>query len=90
MAIAAVFDEGGLEAGFYPCDLGQIDVAAKLAPRPGFKVEFLNLARFHDGDAGLLGMGRVDKHCLGHEGSFLGAPVPARRDVSRPVERLAD
>ncbi len=88
--VAAVLDKGGLQARLYAGDLGEIDVTAKLAAGPGFEIEFFNLAGFDDGDAGLLGMSRVDKHCPGHKGSFLGAPVLARRDLSRPVERLAD
>ena len=64
MTIAAVFDEGGLQAGLYPGDLGEVDVAAKLALRTGFEIEFLNLAPVHDGDPGLLGMRRIDQHCL--------------------------
>src|SRR5690606_3305998 len=51
VAIAAVFDEGGLQAGLYAGDLGEIDVAAKLAPRAGFEIEFLNLAAVYDRDA---------------------------------------
>ena len=64
VAIAAVFDEGGLKAGLYAGDLGEVDVAAKLALRTGFEIEFLNLASVHDGDPGFLRVGRVDQHCL--------------------------
>ena len=64
VAIAAVFNEGSLQAGLYACDLGEVDIAAKLALRTGFEIEFLNLAPVHDGDPGLLGMRRIDQHCL--------------------------
>ena len=64
VAIAAVFDEGGLEAGLYAGDFGQVDVAAKLALRSGFEIELLNLASVHDGDPGFFRVGRVDQHCL--------------------------
>ena len=62
MAVAAVFDEGGLQAGLYAGDLGEIDVAAKLAPRAGFEIEFLNLAAVHDRDAGFFRVRRVYQH----------------------------
>lgn len=64
VAIAAVFNKGGLQAGLYAGDLGEVDVAAKLALRTGSEIEFLNLAPVHDGDPGLLGMRRIDQHCL--------------------------
>src|SRR5690606_33494641 len=64
VAVAAVFDEGGLQAGLYAGDLGEIDVAPKLALRAGFKVEFLDLTALDDRDAGLLRVGGVDQHGL--------------------------
>jgi hypothetical protein len=62
--VAAVLDEGGLQAGLYPCDLGEIDVAAKLSLRAGFKVVFLDLTALDDRDAGFLRVGGVDQHGL--------------------------
>ena len=64
VAVAAVFDEGGLQAGLYAGDLGEVDIAPKLASGAGFEIEFLNLPAVHDGDPGLLRVGRIDKHGL--------------------------
>ena len=64
VAVAAVFHERSLQAGLYANDLGEIDVAAKLALRAGFKVEFLDLTALDDGDPGLLGMRGIDQHGL--------------------------
>src|SRR5690606_740987 len=62
VAVAAVLDEGGLQAGLYAGDLGEIDVPAKLATRAGFKIEFLNLAAVYDRDARFFRVRRVDQH----------------------------
>ena len=64
VAVAAVFHEGRLEAGFDPGHLGEVDVPAQLAPRFGFKVEFLDLTALDDGDAGFFRVRRVDQHGL--------------------------
>ena len=64
VAVAAVLHESSLQAGLYANDLGKIDIAAKLALRAGFKVEFLDLTALDDGDPGLLGMRRIDQHGL--------------------------
>ena len=64
VAIAAVFHEGSLQAGFYARDLGEVDVAAKLAPGLRLEVEFLNLAAVHDRDARFFRVRRIDKHGL--------------------------
>ncbi|MNE08160.1 hypothetical protein D3C80_1008060 [compost metagenome] len=62
VAVAAVFDEGGLQAGLYAGDLGEIDVPAKLATRAGFEIEFLNLAAVYDRDARFFRVRRVYQH----------------------------
>jgi hypothetical protein len=50
MTVPAVFDEGGLEGGFDPGDLGEVDVTAQLLPCGGFEVELFDLrpAQHHD------------------------------------------
>ncbi len=66
VAVAAVFDEGGLQGGLYPRDLGEIDVAAKLSPVCRFEIEFLNAVAADHHDPGLLRVGGVDEHFVGH------------------------
>jgi len=56
VAVAAVVDEGGLERGLYPRDLGEIDVAAQLAAVRGLKVEFLDPVAAQHHHPGLLRM----------------------------------
>ena len=41
MAVAAIFDEGSLQAGFYPDYLGEVDIALDLLSRCGLNVEIL-------------------------------------------------
>ena len=64
VTVATILDEGGLQAGLYAGDLGEVDVAAKLAAGLRLKVEFLNLASFDDRNAGLFRVCRIDKHGL--------------------------
>ena len=66
VAIAAVVDEGGLERGLHAGDLGEIDVAAKLLAVSRLEVEFLDPISTHHDHPGLLRMGRVDEHFVGH------------------------
>ena len=42
VAIAAIFDKRGLKAGFYPGNLGKIDIATQLLLGTAFKIEFFN------------------------------------------------
>ena len=66
VAIAAVVDEGRLQRRFDARDLGQIDVAAKLFAAGGLEVEFLDSIAAQNDHPGLLRMGRVDEHFVGH------------------------
>jgi hypothetical protein len=66
MAIAAVINEGRLQRRFYPCDLGEIDVAAKLFAISRFEVEFFNTIAAQDHHPGFLRVARVDEHFVGH------------------------
>ncbi len=66
VAIAAVVDEGGLQRRLDARDLGEIDVAAQLLAVGGLEVEFFDpIAAQHD-HPGLLRVGRVDEHFVGH------------------------
>ncbi|WP_283810242.1 hypothetical protein [Bradyrhizobium sp. Gha] len=66
VAIAAVFDEGGLERGFDPCDLGEVDIPAQLLALRGLEVKLFDaIAADHD-DPGLFRVGGIDQHLVGH------------------------
>jgi hypothetical protein len=78
VAVAAIVDEGGLERRLYPRDLGEIDIAAQLAAVRGFEVEFLDPVAAQHHHPGLLRMGGIDEHLVGHE------TVSWRRAIARP------
>ena len=67
VAVAAILDKGGLERGFDPRHLRQIDVSLELLLVFGFEIEFLDPATPDDDDARLLLVGRVDQHFVCHE-----------------------
>ena len=66
VAVAAVIDECRLQRRLNARDLGEIDVAAKLFAVSGLEVEFFDAVAAQHHDPGLLRMGRVDQHFVGH------------------------
>lgn len=64
--VAAVLDEGGLQAGFDPGYLGEVDVAPKLALRSDLEIKLLDPGAIHHHDAGFFRVGGVDQHSFGH------------------------
>ncbi len=60
--VAAILYKGGLERGFDPGNLGEIDISPELALFPGFEVEIFNLAVGDDSNPGFLRVRGVDKH----------------------------
>jgi hypothetical protein len=66
VAVAAIFDEGGLERGFDPSDLGEVDIPAQLLALRGLEIKLFDaIAADHD-DPGLLRVGGIDQHLVGH------------------------
>ncbi|WP_305884451.1 hypothetical protein [Bradyrhizobium sp. CCGUVB4N] len=66
VAVAAIFNESGLERGFDPCDLGEVDIPAQLLALRGFEVKLFDaIAADHD-DPGLFRVGGIDQHLVGH------------------------
>ncbi|GGI32101.1 hypothetical protein GCM10010987_67760 [Bradyrhizobium guangdongense] len=66
VAVAAIFDEGGLERGFDPGDLGEVDIPAQLLALRGLEVKLFDaIAADHD-DPGLFRVGGIDQHLVGH------------------------
>ena len=66
VAIAAIFDEGGLERGLHPRHLRQIDIAPERLPAGGFEIKFLEREPRDHHDPGLFRVGGIDKHLVGH------------------------
>ena len=64
--VAAVFDEGGLQAGLYPDHLGEVDVALELALGRCLDVEILQPVTVQHHHAGFFRVRGVDQHTLGH------------------------
>nr|WP_283826952.1 hypothetical protein [Bradyrhizobium diazoefficiens] len=66
VAVAAIFNESGLERGFDPCDLGEVDIPAQLLALCGLEVKLFDaIAADHD-DPGLFRVGGIDQHLVGH------------------------
>ncbi|HEV2155389.1 MAG TPA: hypothetical protein VGR99_13565 [Bradyrhizobium sp.] len=66
VAVAAIFDESGLERGFDPGDLGEVNVPAQLLALRGLEIKLFDaIAADHD-DPGLLRVGGIDQHLVGH------------------------
>ncbi len=85
VAVTAVFDERGLQRRFDARDLRQIDVAAQLFALRGFEIKFFDaIAADHD-DPGLLRVGGIDKHFVGHFRTLEGGGHAVRRaQIARP------
>ena len=62
----AVFDERGLQAGFYADNLGEVDVPFELAFRRCLDVEILESVTVQHHYAGFFRMRGVDQHTLRH------------------------
>jgi hypothetical protein len=66
VAVAAILDEGGLERGFDPGDLGEVDISAQLLALRGLEIKLFDaIAADHD-DPGLFRVGGIDQHLVGH------------------------
>ncbi len=66
MAVAAIFDEGGLQRRLYAGDLGEVDIAAQLLALGSFEVKFLDAIAADHNDPGLFRVGSIDQHFVGH------------------------
>jgi hypothetical protein len=66
VAVAAIFDKGGLQRGFDARDLGEIDIAAKLLALGGLEIKLFDaIATDHD-NPGLFRVGGIDQHFVRH------------------------
>jgi hypothetical protein len=72
VAIAAIFDEGGLQRRLYAGDLGEIDIAAQLLALGGFEIKFFDAIAAHHDNPGLFRVGGIDQHFVGHFGALGG------------------
>ena len=83
--VAAIFDEGGLQGWLYARDLGEIDIAAQLFALGSFEVKLFDAIAADHNDPGLLRVGGVDQHFVGHFGTLDGGGrVGPGASVARP------
>jgi hypothetical protein len=66
VAVAAIFDEGGLQGGLYPRDLGEVDVAAQLLALGGLEIKLFDAVATDHNDPGLFRVGGIDQHFVWH------------------------
>ena len=66
VAIAAIFDEGRLQGGLYPRDLGEVDVAAELLALGGLEIKLFDAVATDHNDPGLFRVGGIDQHFVWH------------------------
>jgi hypothetical protein len=66
MAVAAIFDEGGLQRRLYARHLGEVDVSAKLFALGGLEVKLFDSIAADHNDPGLFRVGGIDQHFVGH------------------------
>ena len=72
VAVAAIFDEGGLQRRLYAGDLGEVDVTAQLLALGGLEVKLFDAIAADDNDPGLFRVGSIDQHFVGHFGTHDG------------------
>jgi len=60
VAVAAIFDEGGLQRRFYARDLGEIDISTQLFALGGLEVKFFDAVAADHNDPGLFRVGGID------------------------------
>ena len=82
MALGAVFDEAGFEAGLDAGDDGLVDVALALFLAGGFDVEVDQFLTVDDGDAEFFRLRRIEQH------AFHGLD-PRRKLRGKRLERRA-
>ena len=70
VAVAAIFDEGGLQRRLYARNLGEVDIAAQLLALRGLEVKLFDTIAADHNDPGLFRVGSIDQHLVGHFGTL--------------------
>jgi hypothetical protein len=85
VAVAAVFDKGGLQRRLYARHLGEIDVSAQLLALGGLEIKLFDAIAADNDDPGLFRVGSIDQHFVGHFGALGGGGRVSRcARVARP------
>jgi hypothetical protein len=72
VAVAAIFDEGGLQRGLDARDLGEIDISTQLFALGGLEIKLFDTIAADHNDPGLFRVGGIDQHFVGHFGTLGG------------------
>jgi len=85
VAVAAIFDKGGLQRGLYARHFGEVDIAAQLFALGGLEIKFFDAIAADHNDPGLFRVGSIDQHLVGHFGALDGGGRGARHaQIARP------
>jgi hypothetical protein len=85
VAVAAIFNEGGLQRGLYARDLGEIDISTQLFALGGLEIKLFDTIATDHNDPGLFRVGGIDQHFVGHFGTLGGGGRVSRlAHMARP------
>jgi len=85
VAVAAIFDEGGLQRRLYARDLGEIDISTQLLALGSLEIKLFDAIAADHNDPGLFRVGSVDQHFVGHFGTLDGGGRVSRlARIARP------
>ena len=87
LAVAAIFDKGGLQRRLNARHLGEIDVALERPLGSGLEIKFLDLGTVENDHPGLFRVAGVDKHALVMEISGARACIAGGTAVRRAGRR---
>lgn len=85
VAVATVFDEGGLQRRFDARDLGEVDIAAELLALRSLEIKFFDAIAANHDNPGLFRVGRIDQHFVWHLEAHGGGRRAGRQArIARP------
>src|SRR5690606_26657909 len=84
VAVAAIFYEGRLQGGFYPSDLGEVNVAPQLAAGRRFEIKFLEPVTGGNDNPCFFRVDGIHQHSFGRH-SELRAPARRQGGAGRPA-----
>ncbi len=87
MAVAAILDEGRLERGLHAGHFGEIDIAAERLSACRLEIKFFDAGSADHHDPGLLRVGGIDKHLVGHKKFPLARPPTGAARLRMRIRR---
>ena len=83
LAVAAIFDKGGLQRRLNARHLGKIDIALERPPRGSLEIKFFDFGSVENHHAGFFRVAGVDQHALFHGILRCARRCPARMSQRR-------